>query len=48
MLSQNDDEEQAEVARVFKDVRERAIGFDLASKRLDEFFAELQQDNEQD
>ncbi len=34
-------DEQAEVARVFKDVRERAIGFDKAAGSIDQFMSEI-------
>lgn len=34
-------DEQAEVAKVFKDVRERAIGFELASEAIDRFMSEI-------
>lgn len=34
-------DEQAEVARVFKDVRERAVGFELAADSIDKFMDEV-------
>lgn len=42
MLDIVNSDEQAEVASVFKDVRERAIGFDLAADRIDSFMDELE------
>lgn len=37
-------DEQAEVAKVFKDVRERAIGFESAAKAIDTFMDEVDQE----
>lgn len=46
MLNKTSTEEQAEVARVFKDVRERVTGFDSASSKLDEFMTDLESEDD--
>lgn len=49
MLDLIKNDEQAEVARVFKDVRERAIGFDNAADSIDDFMSEIDEyDNSKD
>lgn len=41
MLEPINTDEQAEVARAFKDVRERAVGFQMAADAIDSFMDEV-------
>lgn len=45
MLNAVKTDEQAEVARVFKDVRERATGFESAANAIDAFMKEMESDS---